>query len=247
MCDNLLLEVKNVSNWYRMDRSLFRSNGRKKQVLKDVSFTIAEGEIVGLVGESGCGKTTLCKAIYGMLDETAGEVVHHTVRPQMVFQDPFSSLNPSFTIGRALEEPLLIQGGISKEERASRVSEMLFKVGLDDSYASRYPWELSGGQRQRVCIGIALISRPRLIIADEPVSALDVSTQAQILKLLVELKEEFHLGYLFISHDLNVVYQLCDKVLVMKKGAVVEQGPVEEIFNNPQHEYTRALLQASEN
>ena len=246
MSDGLLLEVKNVSNWYRIDHSIFRSSGEKKQVLKNVSFTIGRGEIVGLVGESGCGKTTLCKAIYGMLTDMTGEVIHHSARPQMVFQDPYSSLNPSFTIGRSLEEPLIIAGDKDSQTRKKAVSEMLLKVGLSDEYTDRYPWELSGGQRQRVCIGMALINHPKLLIADEPVSALDVSTQAQILQLLLELKNEYDLGYLFISHDLNIVYQICSKVLVMKKGEIVEQGPIDEVFSSPKHEYTKKLLKAAE-
>jgi len=241
----LLLEVNHVSNYYREDHSLLRAKGSYRQVLRDVSFQLYQGEIVGLVGESGSGKTTLCKAILGMLPYE-GAIIHHSDHPQMIFQDPFSSLNPSFTIGRILEEPLRIAGGMDKTARRAEVLSMLNKVGLGEEYYSRMPWELSGGQRQRVSIGTALIRRPGLVLADEPVSALDVTIQAQILKLLVDLQKEYKLGYLFISHDLNVVYQLCSRVLVMKAGELVEQGPVEELFRNPQHEYTRRLLEAAD-
>lgn len=240
-----LLEVRNLNTWYREDHSFIKSKGLSRQILKDVSFTMNEGEILGLVGESGSGKSTLAKAVLGMNMQHTGEIVHHSKHPQMIFQDPFSSLNPAFTIGRILEEPLILRGGMTKEQRRAAVVEMLEKVGLDEEYAARRPWELSGGQRQRVCIGSALITKPKLVIADEPVSALDVTIQAQILRLMVDLKKEYNLAYLFISHDLNVVYQICDRVLVMKNGEIVEQGTVEEIYNNPQHPYTKQLLIAA--
>ena len=202
---------------------------------------IKEGEIVGLVGESGCGKSTLSKAILGLLDIEEGEMIHHTKNPQMVFQDPFSSLNPRKKIGWILEEPLRIQK-VPKQERKQRVEEMIVKVGLTPSHLERYPKELSGGQRQRVSIAISLIQGSKFIIADEPVSALDVTIQKQIMELMIRLQEENQLSYLFISHDLNVIYQMCDRVLVMKAGQIVEEGDVEEIFNSPKHEYTRLLL-----
>lgn len=240
-----LLEVRNLNTWYREDHSFIRSNATRRQVLKDVSFELHEGEILGLVGESGSGKTTLAKTILGINKDYTGEIIHHTKNPQMVFQDPFSCLNPAFTIGRILEEPLIISGDYSREQRRATVVEMLEKVGLDEEFASRRPWELSGGQRQRVCIASALITKPRFIIADEPVSALDVTIQAQILRLMVDLKKEYNLAYLFISHDLNVIYQICDRVLVMKSGKIVEQNTVEELYNNPQHPYTKELLTAA--
>lgn len=227
----LVLEVKHVSVSYR----------EKSNVLKDISFRIEEGEIVGLVGESGCGKSTLSKTILGFLPVKSGEIIHNTTNPQMIFQDPFSSLNPSKKIGWILEEPLRIRK-VPKEERKKRVSEMLEKVGLTKEYANRYPRELSGGQRQRVSIAISLIQEAKLIIADEPVSALDVTIQKQIMELMVGLQEEKTLSYLFISHDLNVIYQICDRVLVMKNGEIVEEGQVEEVFSCPKHEYTKLLL-----
>ncbi|MBO8462477.1 MAG: ABC transporter ATP-binding protein [Firmicutes bacterium] len=226
-----ILEVSHVSVSYK----------EKKNVLKDISFMIKEGEIVGLVGESGCGKSTLSKAILGLLDIEEGEMIHHTKNPQMVFQDPFSSLNPRKKIGWILEEPLRIQK-VPKQERKQRVEEMIVKVGLTPSHLERYPKELSGGQRQRVSIAISLIQGSKFIIADEPVSALDVTIQKQIMELMIRLQEENQLSYLFISHDLNVIYQMCDRVLVMKAGQIVEEGDVEEIFNSPKHEYTRLLL-----
>ncbi len=241
-----ILEVKHLNSYYTEGRSLFGGKGRRRQILKDVSFDIYQGEIVGLVGESGSGKTTLSRTVLGLLKDYDGEIIHHSQRPQMVFQDPFSSLNPAHTIGWILEEPLRIQGKLSAAERRSAVENILEQVGLGAEYASRRPWELSGGQRQRVSIAAAVITQPKLIIADEPVSALDVTIQAQILQLLLDMKKKYDLSCLFISHDLNVVYQICSRVLVMQKGVIVEQNTVDELFNNPQHPYTRQLLAAAE-
>jgi len=241
--DDLVLELNNVCAGYTSG-GLF---ARKKhtEILHDVSFTLSKGEILGLVGESGCGKTTLSKVILGMMEASAGQVIHHTPRPQMVFQDPQSSLNPAKTVGWIVEEPLRIYGKYPPAERKRRVADMLQRVGLGPEYLERRPRELSGGQRQRVSIAVALIQRPRFIIADEPVSALDVTIQAQILQLLLELRESLDLSYLFISHDLNVIYQICDRVMVMEKGRIVEIGAVDQIFDAPQQEYTRRLIAAS--
>ena len=239
-----VLEVNDLSVRYS-DATVF---GRRAgfEAVRNVSFHVDHGEIVGLVGESGCGKSTLSKAILGMLParDMTGTVTHFTKRPQMVFQDPFSSLNPARSIGWILEEPLRIFGKYDAAERKRRVLDMLARVGLEADYASRRPRELSGGQRQRVSIALALIQRPRFIIADEPVSALDVTIQAQILDLLWDLRRELDLSYLFISHDLNVVYSICDRVLVMQQGRIVESGTVDEVYDRPQHEYTKKLLQA---
>lgn len=245
MSNETILEVKDVCSYYKKGGGLF---GKKecRQVLDHVSFSIYSGEVLGLVGESGCGKTTLARTILGINRDYTGSIAHYSKRPQMVFQDPFSALNPAHTIGWILEEPLKIYGKYSPAERKRRVDEMLEQVGLSAECASRRPNELSGGQRQRVCIASALIVRPRLVIADEPVSALDVTIQAQILQLLADMKKEYDLSYLFISHDLNVVYQLCDRVIVMKKGRIVEEAAVDELFEHPQHEYTRQLLKAAE-
>ncbi|MCI6421183.1 MAG: ATP-binding cassette domain-containing protein [Blautia sp.] len=231
-----VLEVKHISTSYKEGK-------QKQKVLEDVNFTLYENEILGLVGESGCGKTTLSKAILGFIKTEEGEIIHYTKNPQMVFQDPFSSLNPSKKIGWILEEPLRMQK-IPKEIRRQRVEEMAEKTGLTKEHLKRRPKELSGGQRQRVSIALALLQGAGFIIADEPVSALDVTIQKQILELLNEVQQEMKLSILFISHDLNVIYQICDRVMVMKEGKILEQGTVEAVFEHPQAEYTKELLDA---
>lgn len=242
--DELVLEVKNLSTWYREEDS--HGHRARRAVLHDVSFSLHRGEILGIVGESGTGKTTLVKAILGMVKDYSGEVIHYTKRPQMIFQDTYSSLNPSYTVGWSLEEPLRIYGKYDAAERRRRVLEIVEKVGLSADCITRKPSELSGGQRQRVSIGIALIQKPRLIIADEPVSALDVTIQRQILELMRSLCDELAISFLFISHDLNVVYQLCDRAIVMKNGCIVEENSVKELFAAPRHPYTRELLAAAD-
>ena len=217
-----------------------------KQIFRDLNLSLPQGKITTILGGNGCGKSTLAKTILGFMTDYTGQIIHHSKRPQMVFQDPFSALNPARTVGWILEEPLKIYGKFDAAERRRRVEEMLEQVGLSPECASRRPHELSGGQRQRVCIATALIVRPRLVIADEPVSALDVTIQAQILQLLADMKQKYDLSYLFISHDLNVVYQLCDRVIVMKDGRIVEEALVDDLFDHPQHEYTRQLLEAAQ-
>ena len=244
--DKPILEIKDLSSFYERRAGGIFGEKERVQILHDISFSILPGETLALVGESGSGKTTLCKAILGMLKDYTGQVIHRSQRPQMVFQDPFSSLNPAHTIGWILEEPLRLQGKLSKQERKAAVVEMLEQVGLGADYVNRKPDELSGGQRQRVAIAAAVITRPALVIADEPVSALDVTIQAQILELLRSMQRRYGLSYLFISHDLNVVYELCDRVLVMRDGRIVEQGDVQRIYANPQHEYTKQLLKAAQ-
>ena len=238
-----VLEVNHLNAYY-INSGLF---GRKikKQVLFDINFKVSQGEILGLVGESGCGKSTLSKTILGLHTEYDGEIIHYTNRPQMVFQDPKGSLNPAKTVEWIVEEPLRAYGKYNKEERKERVMEILRRVGLGPEYADRKPRELSGGQRQRVGIAVALIQKPRFIIADEPVSALDVTIQAQILELLLELRRDLDLSYLFISHDLNVIRQMSDRVLIMDEGRIVEEGTPEEVFNSPKTEYSRKLVAAS--
>ena len=244
--EKLALSVRHVTSGYRDGGVFQRRKGPYQEVLHDVTFDVRYGEILGLVGESGTGKSTLARTILGMVQPESGEVIHYTKRPQMIFQDPYSSLNPAYTVAWILEEPLRIYGKYDRAERQRRVRDMLERVELPEECLAARPSELSGGQRQRVSIATALIQRPKFLIADEPVSALDVTIQAQILKLLKNLRDELELSYLFISHDLGVVYQLCDRVLVMKDGRVVEQGAVDEIFDHPQQDYTRQLLAAAE-
>lgn len=241
-----VLEVRHLNSYYTLGRSLLPGRSRRVHVLKDVSFTLNRGEILGLVGESGSGKTTLARTVLGIHKDYDGEIIHHTQRPQMVFQDPFSSLNPARSIRWILEEPLRAAGMKDPDLRRAQALEMLDRIGLGPEFAERRPSELSGGQRQRISIASAMIARPGFIIADEPVSALDVTIQAQILRLLADLQKEYGLSYLFISHDLNVIYQLCHRCMVMKDGVLVEQNTVDELFSHPQHPYTRQLLEASE-
>ena len=212
-----------------------------KEVLKGVSFDIKEGEILGLVGESGSGKSTIAKAVLDLIPYT-GEVRMDNARASMIFQDPKGSLNPSKKVGSLLEEALYLSGEKDKEKRREKAREMIITVGLKEEHLQRYPSELSGGQRQRVCIAMALIPEPRLLIADEPVSALDVTIQAQILELLKSLQQKFGLSILFISHDLRVVYNFCDRLIILKSGCIVEEGIPAQVYSHPQADYTKELL-----
>ena len=237
-----ILEVNHLNAYYKERDSIFGGAKARRQILNDISFYVERGEIVGLVGESGCGKSTLGKAILGMVKDTEGSILHHSEHPQMVFQDPYGSLNPSKKVGWIIEEPLRIHGGMTDAERNAKVMRRLQRVGLDEKFAERYPNELSGGQRQRICIALALVLNPQLLIADEPVSALDVTVQAQIIELLRQINRDLKIAMLFISHDLKVVYQLCSRVMVMKQGEIVEQGKIDDVYFNPQHPYTKQLL-----
>ena len=240
-----ILRLTDLNVFYDVRGGLFRKKG-KKHVIHDLNLSAREGEIVGIVGESGCGKSTLSKTILGLHDNYTGEVkVRDGVRPQMVFQDPAGSLNPARTIGWILEEPLRLRGIRDRTERRQLVKEMLENVGLDESFAARHPRELSGGQKQRISIGVALLMDPRLVIADEPVSALDVTVQSQILNLLLKLHAEKQMTILFISHDLNVVRGICSRVMVIYRGVIVEEGLAEEIYEHPAHPYTKLLLEAA--
>lgn len=237
-----VLRLENLDVYYEIRNGLFGKKSRK-HVIHQVNMTACDGEILGIVGESGCGKSTLCRTILGLHDKYEGAVwIKDGLNPQMVFQDPFSSLNPARSIGWILEEPLRIRGMKDKKKRREMVEEMLVAVGLDASYAKRKPRELSGGQRQRISIGAALLMDSRLIIADEPVSALDVTVQSQILNLLLKLHEERKMTILFISHDLNIVRKICRRVMVIYKGEIVESGLSGEVYGNPAHPYTRLLL-----
>lgn len=246
-----VVTVRDLQVYYQDGSNSLFSRGKKNHVVHDAGFVIRKGEILGLVGESGCGKTSLSKAILGMNKEIMGEIEHFSSRPQMIFQDPYSSLNPSKTVGWLLEEPLRARGkldpgqAMTAEDMRSVAMEMLETVGLTEEYYDRRPSQLSGGQRQRISIGQALITRPGLVIADEPVSALDVTIQAQIMELMRRLQEEMGLSYLFISHDINVIYQMSDRIMVMKEGKIVEIGETEEVFAHPREEYTRQLLRES--
>ena len=251
-----------MSAWLEV-KNLFKYFGAVRAV-DDVSFTIERGETLALVGESGCGKTTTSRCILRALAPTEGQVLFHAadgavvdlarlskrqLRPlrrqmQMIFQDPFSSLNPRMTLLDIVGEPLFVHGVGNLQERTDRVVEMLRLVGLRPEYMRRYPHAFSGGQRQRIGIARALALHPRLVVADEPVSALDVSVQAQILNLLLELQERLGLTYLFVAHDLSVVKHISDRVAVMYVGRIVETAPTEKLFASPKHPYTEALLSA---
>ena len=233
-----ILNVKGLDVFVR------ESNGHRKQILSDISFAIKKGDIMGLVGESGCGKSTLAKAILGINSDISGTITHNSKYPQMIFQDPYGSLNPARKVEWILEEPLRIRSHMNALERRKTVEDMLSTVGLSLEIRDRYPNELSGGQRQRISIACALMQTPELLIADEPVSALDVTVQKQILQLLVSLKEKMGLTILFISHDLRVVYDLCDYVMIMKNGCIVEQGDTDDVYSNPRSDYTKSLLKA---
>ena len=234
-----ILQVNHVSISYT-DSGILRK-AEPKRIVKDVSFSMERGEILGLVGESGCGKSTLSKAILGMLPYE-GEITHYTKRPQMVFQNSKSSLNPAMTVWRILNEPLLIYGKYDSKERARRVKTIISDVGLPEDVTYKYPEQLSGGQRQRVGIAAAIITRPKFIVLDEPVSALDVTIQAQIFELLTELRNKMNIAIILITHDLGVVANFADRIQVMYAGQVIERGSSRDIFYDPKHPYTVALL-----
>jgi oligopeptide/dipeptide ABC transporter ATP-binding protein len=255
-----LLDIRNLVKHFPIRKGLFGRIRGHVRAVDDVSFRISPGETLGLAGESGCGKTTTGRLILRLLDPTSGQILFDNekdltslsqveMRPyrrqiQTIFQDPFSSLNPRMTAGSIVGEPLAIHRIARGQEREDRVAELFRSVGLDPSHTRRYPHEFSGGQRQRIGIARALALQPRLIVADEPVSALDVSIQAQIINLLIELKDRFGLAYLFIAHDLSVVRHISDHVAIMYLGRIVEMAPQTELYGDPLHPYTRALLAA---
>ena len=253
-----LLEVRHLVKHFVRKQGLWRPPAVVRAV-DDVSFTIDEGEMFGLVGESGSGKSTTGRCILRLIEPSSGEVLFRGENVlaysrsrmrlarrdmQIVFQDPYSSLNPRMRVGDIVEEPLIIHGLGTKAERLARVSELFELVGLESGYLSRYPHEFSGGQRQRIGIARALALNPALIIADEAVSALDVSIQAQVVRLMMELKTRLKLTYLFIAHDLRLVEHICSRVAVMYLGKIVEMGETRALFSQPTHPYTRALLSA---
>ena len=255
-----LLEVKDLTKHFYVGNGLLLSKlGKTVKAVERVSFTLQEGETLGLVGESGCGKSTTGRCINRLLEASSGDITFQGVNvlklktralkqyrreASFIFQDPYASLNPRMTFGEIMTEPLVIHGIGTRKERQERAKEMLKIVGLQPEHIHRYPHEFSGGQRQRVGIARSLMLRPKMIICDEPVSALDVSIQAQIINLLEELQEEFKLTYLFIAHDLAVVRHICDRVAVMYLGKIVEIGGWREVYNSPHHPYTQSLLSA---
>ncbi len=242
---NAILELKNLNVFYQEKSKRIFGKKIKKHVVKDLSLDVYEGELMGIVGESGCGKSTLAKTIVGLNKDYYGQMIMAPdVHPQMVFQDPFGSLNPSRTIGWILSEPLRVCGIKDKKERKRRVCQMLKRIGLDETYYDRYANELSGGQRQRISIGGALLMNSKLLVADEPVSALDVTVQSQILNLLLDIHKEKELTILFISHDLNIVRHICHRVAVIYLGEIVEMADVKEIYEHPMHPYTQMLFES---
>lgn len=255
-----LLEVKSLSIEYRQQPGFFMGKAKVFRAVNDVSFNVFKGETLGLVGESGCGKTTLGRAILRLTESASGEIFFDGLpvqklssvqirklrqRMQIIFQDPYSSLNPRITAGEAILEPIRVHGLLKEKSlMKQRVMQLLDQVGLETGSYYRFPHQFSGGQRQRICIARALAVNPEFIVCDESVSALDVSVQAQVLNLLNELKNEYNLTYIFISHDLSVVRYMSDRIMVMKNGKIIESNEADTLFNNPQENYTRELIEA---
>ena len=253
-----VFQIEHLKKYYEINLGLFK----KPKIIKavdDISFDVRKGEILSLVGESGCGKSTTAKLILKIEDPTDGailfegknimefsakELAEYRTRVQIIFQDPYSSLNPRWKVGKIIGEPLVLNSDMTPEQIKERVLYLMDRVGMRPEWYDRYPHQFSGGQRQRIGIARALALKPEVIICDEPVSALDVSIQAQVLNLLLDLQEEFDLTYIFISHDLSVVNHISDRIVVMYYGHIVEMKSAEELFNNPEHEYTRKLLSA---
>ncbi len=255
----IVLEARDIKRDYQVGGGLF-GNPKVVHAVKGVSFKVEKGKTLAIVGESGCGKSTLARILTMIDPQTSGElkiggkdvdIARDGLTPEMrqkvqiVFQNPYGSLNPRQKIGDVLAEPLLLNTNMSAEERRAKAMQMLLKVGLGREHFNRYPHMFSGGQRQRIAIARALMLNPKLLILDEPVSALDLSVQAQVLNLLSDLQEEFGLTYVFISHDLSVVRYIADEVMVMYFGEVVEYGSRDDVFNNPQHDYTKKLFAAT--
>ena len=257
--NNNLLKVDELRTYFAIKKGLMRRTVGYVKAVDGVSFAISKGQSLGLVGESGCGKTTVARSLVRLVPATSGSVVFDGMDVlsaerrelkqlrrdvSVIFQDPYGSLNPRMTVGNIVGEPLRVQMGVTGSELVKRVSTLLSRVGLSPEHINRYPHEFSGGQRQRIGVARSLVTEPKLVICDEPVSALDVSIQSQILNLLKDLQDEFDLTYLFIAHDLAVVQFFCDVVAVMYLGKIVERANAEELYRDPLHPYTRVLMSA---
>ncbi len=254
----VVFEIKDLEKTYEISRGLFKES-KKIYAVNKINFQVKHGETFSIVGESGCGKSTTAKMLLNIEEPTKGKIFYrgqdistftkeqwkeYRKKVQIIFQDPYSSLNPRWKVGKIIAEPLKLNTDLSAKEIEDKVYAIMDKVGLKKEWYDRYPHQFSGGQRQRIGIARALVMNPEVIVCDEPVSALDVSIQAQVLNLLLDLQEEFDLTYVFISHDLSVVEHISDRIMVMYFGDIVEMTDVEELFSNPKHEYTKKLLSA---